>query len=461
MTLRLRLVLAITVLVALATGTVATWGYQVTSRELRNEVADSLTAAASELQTAAERALTLASLTGGETSGPHAVAAVFPERFSPQFTAVLVQVLDLTGAPVLSPEGRPLPVSDADRKLAGSFTSTVGPIIETEVAGEPYLTLTVAMPDGGAVQLARSMAEGQRVLAVTRDTALGTVLVAFAFSILLAWILGTGVVRRLLRLTHVAEEVAETGQLDVEVPAGGSDEAGRLGTAFNRMLTALAESKKAQERLVQDAGHELRTPLTSIRANLSVLRQGHDLSDAERDALLADLDSETRELTDLVNEVVDIASQRYSTQAATTVTLADVVEEVAARSSRRHGREITLDLDESQAYIAAAALERAVSNLVENAMKFDTSGGAIDVRVHQGTVTVLDRGPGIPDSDLDRVFDRFYRSAASRSLPGSGLGLSIVADIVAAAGGTVEAKQRAGGGAQLSFTLPVTGYADA
>ena len=114
--------------------------------------------------------------------------------------------------------------------------------------------------------------------------------------------------RRLARLTGVAEEVAATGRLDVPVPVGGSDEAGRLGTAFNEMLTALGRSRDAQQRLVQDAGHELRTPLTSLRTNVSVLRRHETLAPETRTRVIDDLDAETRELTGLVNELVELAT---------------------------------------------------------------------------------------------------------------------------------------------------------
>ena len=100
------------------------------------------------------------------------------------------------------------------------------------------------------------------------------------------------------------------------------------------------------------------------------------------------------------------------------------------------------------------ALERAVGNLIENALKFDEQG-PVAVACSQGRVEVVDRGPGFDEEDLPLVFDRFYRSTAARSRPGSGLGLSIVADIVAQHGGEVYARNRDGGGAVVGFTLPV------
>ena len=105
-------------------------------------------------------------------------------------------------------------------------------------------------------------------------------------------------------------------------------------------------------------------------------------------------------------------------------------------------------------------VERAVSNLVDNAAKFDCTGGAIEIEVHDGAVVVHDRGPGIPAQEHLRVFDRFYRADDARSLPGSGLGLSIVRDVAVRNGGSVIIADRPGGGASVGFRLPRSGEDD-
>jgi two-component system sensor histidine kinase MprB len=275
---------------------------------------------------------------------------------------------------------------------------------------------------------------------------------------ILGWLIGRQVTRRLVRLTHAADDVANTGRLDVEVPVSGSDETGRLGLAFNGMLGALARSRDQQRQLVQDAGHELRTPLTSLRTNVSVLRRLESLAPEAREQLLDDLDSETKELTALVNELVELAIDRRDDEPAQECDLGALSEQAAARVRRRTGREITVVSDGSVVSCRPAAIDRAVLNLIDNAAKFSTAGtdaaGVIEVEVAGGRVAVSDRGPGVPDEDLGHIFDRFYRSVASRSLPGSGLGLAIVRDIVESHGGTVFAERRTGGGLTVGFTLP-------
>lgn len=277
---------------------------------------------------------------------------------------------------------------------------------------------------------------------------------------LFGWWLARRITHRLVILTTAAEDVARTRRLGVQVPVTGYDEVGRLGRAFDRMLGRLAQSEEDQRRLVQDAGHELRTPLTSLRTNISLLRRMDELPSDTRDELVADLTQEARELTDLVNELVDLAAGQSDSEPPRKVDLADIAEEVAGLARRRTGRQILIRASgATTAYGRPGMLQRAVSNLVENATKFDRGGTApVEIAVtgpaRPGVVRVevLDRGPGIAEADLTRVFDRFYRAADARSLPGSGLGLSIVREVALAHGGAPFASRRAGGGSVIGFT---------
>ena len=210
------------------------------------------------------------------------------------------------------------------------------------------------------------------------------------------WLVARQITRRLLGLTEVAERVSSTGDLDVPIPPGGRDEVGRLSTSLQVMLAELARSRDDQHRLVQNAGHELRTPLTSLRTNVSVLRRFDELSPLSRRRLLDDVDGETRELTNLVNELVELATDRRDAEPPEPVELADLAERTAARYRRRSGRTITVDAESSVVLARPLAVERALSNLLDNAIKFDPDGrDPIEIRVHGTTVEVLDRGPGV------------------------------------------------------------------
>ena len=267
------------------------------------------------------------------------------------------------------------------------------------------------------------------------------------------WLIALRITRRLVRLTGLAEEVSASGRLDVAVPTGGRDEVGRLAASFDAMLGRLTASREDQERLVQDAAHELRTPLTSLRTNASVLRRFGELDPDARQRLLDDVDGESRELTHLVDELVELATRRYEEEPAEPVDLAEVVARAAERVRRRSGREIRVDAEPMRVLGRAKGLERAVTNLLENAVKFDASGEPVQLVLRGGRIEVLDRGPGIAEDDLARVFDRFYRSDTARGLPGSGLGLAIVRQIALAHDGTVTAAARPCGGAVVGFTV--------
>jgi two-component system, OmpR family, sensor histidine kinase MprB len=234
----------------------------------------------------------------------------------------------------------------------------------------------------------------------------------------------------------------------------GRDEVGRLSTSFNTMLRRLAESRASQERLVQDAAHELRTPLTSLRTNASVLRRVAELSPEARDRLVDDVQGETRELSHLVEELVELALSQRSSEPEQSVDLAAVAQHAAERVQRRTGRSVRIDSDGSVVRGRHLGIERAIGNLLENAAKFDGDGrDPIGVRIHQGTVTVSDQGPGIAAQDAVRVFDRFYRADSARGLPGSGLGLAIVRDVAESHGGTAFAMTPPGGGAAVGFAV--------
>ena len=207
-----------------------------------------------------------------------------------------------------------------------------------------------------------------------------------------------------------------------------------------------------------------------LSTTTTTLIRAEELTPEQRVQVLGDLEGETEELTRLVNEVVELATDRRSDEAMATLEMAPLLERVAARAAQRSGRVVTVHCDDTVVMAREMAVERAVANLIENALKFDgrddrnerefgdrefgDGDGAIEVTCDAGRVEVLDRGPGFSDADLPHVFDRFYRSDAARSRPGSGLGLAIVADVAARHGGSVVAGNRNGGGAFVGFQLP-------
>ncbi|MEU6070458.1 MULTISPECIES: sensor histidine kinase [Streptomyces] len=393
---------------------------------------------------------------------------VRPARTDVQVLGAKGQIVD-HGSPVL-------PVTARDR--AAATASEAGRTVQykdVRVGEDLFRIATVALGDGrGAVQVAQEFSDTEDLLRALQQRTLALMAAVVVAAGLFGWWLARRITRRLVVLTSAAEDVARTRRLGIEVPVAGLDEVGRLGRAFDRMLGRLAQSEEDQRRLVQDAGHELRTPLTSLRTNISLLRRIDELPPSTRDELVADLTQEARELTDLVNELVDLAAGQSDSEPPQRVDLADIAEDVVGLARRRTGREMVLRASgDTTTDGRPGMLQRAMSNLVENAAKFDRGGEApIEVNINGpalpqvlgsartgGTpigpvrVEVLDRGPGIADGDLMRIFDRFYRAADARSLPGSGLGLSIVREVAMAHGGAPFAFRREGGGSVIGFTV--------
>jgi signal transduction histidine kinase len=246
------------------------------------------------------------------------------------------------------------------------------------------------------------------------------------------------VLRPVGRLTETVERIRATGDLRAPVETPGQDEISRLGQAFAAMTAALDESVGAQQRLVADASHELRTPLTSLITNLELLTERPD--DPSAPVLAAAALAEAGQLRVLVNDLVELARDGQAAPHVEDVRLDLVAERVAARAAgRAPGLRYELDCRPTLVRGDPDALERAVGNLVDNALKWTPPGGRVRIAAADGTVEVSDDGPGVPAGDLPYIFDRFYRSAQARSLPGSGLGLAIVRRIAGAHDGTVEA----------------------
>ena len=454
MSLRVKLAVSMVALAAGATLTVGVASYLSTRHELRSQVDASLRDAAA--RTAADRdggppfgpPGRQGSFGGADESADSGDGGVVP--LPRTFTQITLQAIRADGTVIAG--SVELPVRARDLDIAADRSRSRRVFANVQVDGEDYRVLTVSR-SWGALQLARSLEETNRTLRHIRVRTVLTILVMSAVALLLGLLIAQQVTRRLVRLTRAATDVERSGDLDVQVPVEGRDETGRLGAAFNGMLASLARSRRAQHELVQDAGHELRTPLTSLRTNVAVMRRFAELSPTSQQRLLDDLDSETRELSDLVDELVELATDRRDDEVPVELRLGDTARAVIDRAVRRSGRAITLEADGSVALVRPQALERAMSNVVGNAIKF--SDGEISVSVRDGRFTVDDRGPGISDADRERIFDRFYRAVGSRSLPGSGLGLAIVREVAESHGGSVFALARPGGGSSIGFALPV------
>jgi two-component system sensor histidine kinase MprB len=308
-------------------------------------------------------------------------------------------------------------------------------------------------PVGDKLVVARPLTEVDSSLKRLRFILFAVSLGGIALAGGLGLAVARGAIAPMRRLTAEAEHVAATQDLSRRMPAGvQDDEIDRLGAAFNTMLAALETSREAQRQLVADASHELRTPLTSIRTNVELLGRAKDLPEAERAEIVAAASAQLEELTLLLGDLIDLARDgRPAPDEIEDVRLDELVSESAARIN---GGRVQVDAEPTLVRGSRTRLARAVSNLLDNAIKYSPDGSPIEVTVRGGEVAVRDHGPGIAPDDLPHVFDRFYRAPGARGTPGSGLGLAIVRQVAEAHQGTAVAEPAEGGGARLRLRVP-------
>ncbi|MEV4310773.1 HAMP domain-containing sensor histidine kinase [Actinocrispum sp. NPDC049592] len=451
--LRTRVTLLAAMCVAGTVALVSLGAYLTVSNNLYQQVDQNL----SDRAKAALRAPAFGSDTGNGTTLPSLVAALNDVKFA---------LIDANGRNLKDfGQVRP-PISAVERAVAAG---TKPDDIRTDSHGDRVYSISVQFSDSsgtrsGALVVSQPLGPTKSLLA---DLALVLILISGA-GVVVAALAGTAVARTGLRpverLTRATERVARTGDLR-PIQVTGDDELARLSTSFNTMLGAVAVARDRQRNLVADAGHELRTPLTSLRTNLELLMASEapgapTLSAQDKEEIQDDLRGQLDELTQLIGDLVELAREDAAQAVWEPVELTEVVEQALDRARRRAG-DIQFDVILSPWRLIGdgPALERAVLNLLDNAVKFSPAGSTVHVRLGSAgdgfaVLEVADEGPGIADEDLPRVFDRFYRSQEARTLPGSGLGLAIVQQAALRHGGEVLAGRSVQGGALFSMRLP-------
>jgi two-component system phosphate regulon sensor histidine kinase PhoR len=226
-----------------------------------------------------------------------------------------------------------------------------------------------------------------------------------------------------------------------------------------------------RREFVANASHELQTPITAIKAMAETLLAGGREDPALAERFLQDLEKQANRLGALVRDLLDLASVEAGVHShgAGMVAVSEVASSVAEQlRSLAEQRQVAVELDvPAEAAVSCdwASLSRILSNLLDNAIKYTEAGGRAGVTASRGdrvvSVTVWDTGIGIPSTDLERVFERFYRvdKGRSRELGGTGLGLSIVKHLAEACGGSISVESRLGKGSRFTVTLPAPGIA--
>jgi two-component system, OmpR family, sensor histidine kinase MprB len=442
MTLRGRLSLVAGVAVAVAVAGAAIVLYFAVRSELRGQIDDAL-------QTRARIGSEILDRVGMPPAGAPALP---PPEFGG--AAGYVQLVRPDGT-VLRPSepGPSLPIDPGTLRAAtGDGRSSLK---DAHVDGVHLRVLTMPVSDG-AVQIARPLTEVDRVL---HRILLVLVLVSAA-GVAAALALGAGVARAALApvaaFTRRTEELSGEADLSQRLDVRGDDELARLARSYNATLDALERSAKAQRRLVADASHELRTPLASLRTNFELLGRANGvLPEHEREELLGDVIEQLDELNALVGDIVELALDGDAGEPVDDVRLDELVGAAIGRA-RRLAPALRFEalLEPCVVRGVPERIQRAVTNLLDNATKWSPPGGTITIRVSAGELCVRDHGPGFAERDLPFVFDRFYRADAARKRPGSGLGLAIVRQVAESHGGWARAENAASGGARLRVGFP-------
>ena len=451
MTLRARIAAAAGLAVALVVVIASVAIYVGVRAELRGEVDNSLRDRTGEVARAALGGLPGVPPGEGGRQRPFGLGEPPPERFGGP--GGFAQLVLPSGRVMRRPNTEDvLPVDDRAREIAASGSGEQ--LTDMTVDGTHLRVLTRALDDHGAIQLARPLDEVDRQL---RRVLLVLLLVGAAGVALgagLAALVARTALAPIGRFTRRTEELAGDADPSQRIEEGGRDELGRLARSFNSTLDSLERSVEAQRQLVADASHELRTPIASLRANIQTLEHDERLPAAEREALRADIVAELDELTARVADIVELARGAKTGAPVDDVRVDEIVAGVAARArARANGVAIEVSAEPTVVRGEPERIQRAVSNLIDNALKWSPGDGTVEVELANGELSVRDHGPGFAEADLPHVFDRFYRADSARALPGSGLGLAIVRQAVEAHGGTATASNAPGGGALVRLTF--------
>lgn len=319
----------------------------------------------------------------------------------------------------------------------------------------------------GIAQVARTLTEQDRSLATLRTILIVAGSIAVGLAVLGGWILAGATLRPIKKLTESAAAIGAERNFSKRVAyKGPKDELGALSTTINGMLQELEESYQqvqqsllAQRRFVADASHELRTPLTTIRGNLGLLGREPSITQEDREEVLRDVISECERLMRLVNQLLALArADAGQPLRHEPVYLEPLVEDVC-----RQARLLSADKSIETAGEATTALgdpdaiKQVLLILVDNALKYTPASGRIAVKYGSENghvkIAVSDNGPGIEPAILAHLFDRFYRADNARAGDGTGLGLAIAKALVEAQHGTISAVSERGKGATFTLEL--------
>ena len=336
--------------------------------------------------------------------------------------------------------------------------------------GDDILRLTLEPINGPAGEAVAyvAWADSTRPLRDLLATVGGALLAGGILVVGLALAVGLTLARRALSpvadVTGTARAIALSGDFAARVEGGRrGDEVGELALAFNEMLAALEQNHLALQSFLGDASHQLRTPLTTVRANLD-LAQRAELPVEERRAILADARDEAERMARLVSDLLALARAESGARLEFAPVELDALLIESVRRERQAASHVRISVSSVEPAIVEGDRDRLrelFEVLLDNAARYTPAGGnvvaALEARDGWATVRVEDTGIGLDADDRDRVFERLYRGGRAREMrpSGTGLGLAIARWIVDSHAGTIELRDRPGGGTVATVTLPL------
>ena len=469
MTLRLQIAIALGMLAAVAAVSAALFSYASVDNRLQAEtdtfLDDRISLVLSFIEARAELA------DGGlelprdsDLANPNPAGSI--TRYD-----VELRFLRSDGSVVAATQDAVLPATQAD--IDRALQSTQAVLSQVQIDDRTYETRLIGFdaPSGErvALQVGRDISGQIETLEQLRFRLILLVSAVAVASAVAGYFLANKLVRPLEHLRAATRAIADTKDFSQAIAVEGTGEISDVATDFNVMLGKLDESLLQQRRLVQDASHELRAPLSTLRANVELSQRmalrsqtiEPDSAEPEPEhiALLDAALGEADELSRLVDELVNLASFPFDESPTELLDLVGLTNGTVEAFRLRHpDRPTAMHIGENEPINGKRAhLERAIANVLANAVKFSAAGTPVDVEVEGNRIIVSDRGPGILEADLDRIFDKFYRSPTVQTIEGSGLGLAFVAEVVQGHGGTARASNRDGGGTMITLEIPPAG----
>lgn len=317
----------------------------------------------------------------------------------------------------------------------------------------------------GAVYVFESDTEQAGIVADAQNYIQNLSIVVSAIILVLCWFFSKALTRRISEILRSIRIVRE-GEYSHRVAIRGNDELGELAEEFNKLTDRLQTTEEMRRRFVSDASHELKTPLASIRLLTDSILQTENIDTQMTHEFVQDIGNEADRLARMTEKLLDLSrlDDRMDDMRCNVdvkLVVSNVVHMLHPLADVRKVK-IKCIMDEGcMVYATDDDLYQIIFNLIENGIKYNMEGGMVQAllfcKSNHVILIVEDTGIGIPDEDLPRIFERFYRvdKARSREAGGSGIGLSIVKETVNLHGGTIEVSSRVGGGTRFTVTFPL------